>query len=827
MNSPSVINNLFVDRRNELALDSIYSRFVRERREQLSFADLAYRSRKQVMHETMSGDINSLGHQLNRFSERSRYFRDFTLYSLISTLSEIIACFPVYRTYVTAGQPASEHDRRYIREAVASAKRRAPAVTSLVFDFIERLLLQETPLESPEASEERSRFVGKFQQATSPVVAKGIEDTAFYLYNRLLSLNEVGSNPTQFGLEPSQVHDWLVERQRHWPAALSATATHDTKRGEDVRARLNVLSELPGAWKEAVARWRTLNRRFKVEVKGTPAPDPNEEYFLYQTLVGAWPFDQSDAAHDQFRDRMIAYMRKAMRESKAHTTWLSPDEAYEKAVLRFVESILDRRRPNLFLQAFLPFQARIAELGIYNSLAQLVIKITAPGVPDFYQGTELWDLNLVDPDNRRPVDYEQRRAVLTGLQTCSTPESQCATELLEHRTDGRVKMFVTTRALAARREWRDIYEGGDYVPLQIAGGRRDCLFAFARVAAGSGTPRASGSLVTITCVPRLIGSLISDAATPPLGHLVWGDTQDRAASRPRRRPVMPPFSRRVHRRDGRAAVHRRGSDDRRSDAVRSLPGCGARACRRFNRSRHAIGRPGPHGSLRPDSSGRLTCSTSRLSGPSSSRGSILATLFTPHVPYHIEGDIDSGSDHFMRVLESMCPDASRVGQPCRNPDERRRVLPRDAPGDSRRHRNDQHGVLHLQEERNRRPVHRGAVRARACRRPCDARHGRDRQLRSVPKVVETADGRRLPCGRVPAVRMVSTRPAEQPHAPGAAGRRWRHRVRGRRRCGGLVVEAAPRQADVARHDGTHRRTRCRPIFRALSPRTGWNATARS
>jgi (1->4)-alpha-D-glucan 1-alpha-D-glucosylmutase len=520
----SVINNLFVDRRNELALDSIYSRFVRERRVQLSFDDLAYRSRKQIMHETMSGDINSLGHQLNRFSERSRYFRDFTLYSLISTLSEIIACFPVYRTYVTAGQPAGDSDRRYIREAVESAKRRAPAVTSLVFDFIERLLLQETSLESPEASEERSRFVGKFQQATSPVVAKGIEDTTFYLYNRLLSLNDVGSNPTQFGLEPAQVHDWLVERQRHWPAALSATATHDTKRGEDVRARLNVLSELPGAWKEAVARWRTLNRRFKAEVKGTPAPDTNEEYFLYQILVGAWPFDPSDVALDRFRERMVDYMRKAMRESKAHTTWLSPDEAYESAVLRFVESILDRRRPNLFLQAFRPFQARIAELGIYNSLAQLVIKITAPGVPDFYQGTELWDLSLVDPDNRRPVDYEQRRAVLTGLQTCATPESQCAAELLEHRTDGRVKMFVTTRALAARREWRDVYERGDYVPLQIAGGRRDCLFAFARVAAGSGANRAA-SLVTITCVPRLIGSLISDATTPPLGHFVWGDTR--------------------------------------------------------------------------------------------------------------------------------------------------------------------------------------------------------------------------------------------------------------------------------------------------------------
>jgi (1->4)-alpha-D-glucan 1-alpha-D-glucosylmutase len=520
----SVVNNLFVDGRNKQALDAIYTRFVRGQRERLSFADLAYRSRKQIMHETMSGDINSLGYQLNRFSERNRHFRDFTLYNLIATLKEVLACFPVYRTYVTAGQPVSDHDRRYIRQAVESAKRRAPGATPLVFDFIERLLLQETPLESAEACEERSRFVGKFQQTTSPVAAKGIEDTAFYVFNRLLSLNEVGSDPTRFGLEPEQVHDWLLERQRRWPSALSATATHDTKRGEDVRARLNVLSEIPGAWKDAVAKWRTLNRRFKTEVGGALVPDANEEYFLYQTLVGAWPFDKGDDALDRFRDRIAVYMRKALREARTHTSWLSPDEVYETAALRFVEAILDRRRANPFLQALLPFQARVAELGMYNSLAQLLIKITAPGVPDFYQGTEFWDLNLVDPDNRRPVDYQHRRAVLTTLKSCQTPDYQCAAELLEHRTDGRLKMFVTIRALAARSRWRTVYEEGEYVPVPVAGGRRDCLFAFARVASAR-SPATSGRAITITCVPRLIGSLISDAAAPPLGSGVWGDTR--------------------------------------------------------------------------------------------------------------------------------------------------------------------------------------------------------------------------------------------------------------------------------------------------------------
>jgi (1->4)-alpha-D-glucan 1-alpha-D-glucosylmutase len=504
----AVVNNLFVDRRNEGVLDNIYQRFLRERRERVTFDDLAYRSKKLVMHETMSGDINSLGHQLNRFSERNRHFRDFTLYSLIATLKEVIACFPVYRTYVTANDPVSEHDRRYIAEAMQKAKRRAPAIAGVEFDFIERLLLKRTSPRAPDECEARARFIGKFQQITSPVAAKGIEDTALYIHNRLLSLNEVGSDPTQFGLEPPAVHAWMAERQQRCPAALSATSTHDTKRGEDVRARLNVLSEIPGAWKAAIAKWRALNRRHKTEVKGAAAPDANEEYLLYQTLVGAWPFETDAETRAAFGDRLVAYMTKAMREAKVHTSWLSPDEEYEKAVEHFVRAILDRRRQNPFLQAFEPFEARVAELGVYNSLAQLLIKITAPGVPDFYQGTESWDLNLVDPDNRRPVDYEARRERLAGM------DAAAADELLQSRADGRVKMFVMTRALAARAAWRGVYEHGGYVGLAAAGPRRDSIFAFARV----------GDEAAITCVPRLVASLTPDAA-PPIGRAAWDDTR--------------------------------------------------------------------------------------------------------------------------------------------------------------------------------------------------------------------------------------------------------------------------------------------------------------
>ena len=500
----AAVNNLFVDSRNERAFDDIYRRFIHER---VSFPDLAYRSKKQVLHETMSGDINSLGHQLNRFSERNRHFRDFTLYSLISTLKEVIACFPVYRTYVTSTDPTSDHDRRYITEAVQCAKRRAPGVTAVVFDFIQKLLLKQTTATTPEACEERARFIGKFQQITSPVAAKGIEDTALYVHNRLVSLNEVGSDPTQFGAEPAAVHAWMAERQARWPHALSATSTHDTKRGEDVRARLNVLSEIPGAWKAAVSKWRGVNRRFKRDVKGMLAPDPNEEYLIYQTLVGAWPFETDDETRARFLDRLAAYTTKALREAKVHTSWLSPDEEYEQGVADFLRAVLNRGRTNLFLQAFEPFQARVAEIGIYNSLAQLLIKITAPGVPDFYQGTELWDLNLVDPDNRRQVEYDLRRRALADVARCSPAQ------LIEHRTDGRIKMFVMNRALAARAELHDVYEHGKYRALMAAGSRRECVFAFAR----------GGR--SITCVPRLLATLTPDGAAPPTGRSVWGDTR--------------------------------------------------------------------------------------------------------------------------------------------------------------------------------------------------------------------------------------------------------------------------------------------------------------
>ena len=502
----TTVNGLFVDRANERLLTTLYDRFTGVRRG-VSFEELAYACKKRVMHETMSGDINSLGYQLNRFSERNRHFRDFTLYALISTIKEVIACFPVYRTYITDSGPLTEHDRRYVERAVALARRTSPALNDLVFDFLTHILLDEWDDQNEEERIERHRFVGKFQQITSPVAAKGIEDTALYVYNRLVSLNEVGGDPTVFGVDPAHVHRWMIERQQLWPAALSATATHDTKRGEDVRARIDVLAELPSEWKAAVRTWRALNRRLKPVVNGRTAPDANEEYFLYQTLVGAWPLTPDE--EPAFRERIEQYLVKAMREAKVNTSWLSPDEAHEQAVIGFVRRILDPGRP--FLARFRPFQRRVSSIGIMNSLAQLLIKITAPGVPDFYQGSELWDFSMVDPDNRRPIDYERRRSILADLPA---PGIDASRALFESRNDGRVKLFVMRHALAVRAAIRPVFDRGSYVPLDIVGTHADRLFAFLR---------RDGDAVAVTCVPRLVGALV-DMASGTLPPDAWRDT---------------------------------------------------------------------------------------------------------------------------------------------------------------------------------------------------------------------------------------------------------------------------------------------------------------
>jgi (1->4)-alpha-D-glucan 1-alpha-D-glucosylmutase len=335
-----------------------------------------------------------------------------------------------------------------------------------------------------------------------------------------VSLNEVGSDPQQFGLTPSLLHNQMKVRQQRWPGSLSATATHDTKRGEDVRARLNVLSEIPKRWKAHVTAWHKANRSCKAKVAGELLPGPNEEYLLYQTLIGAWPFEKTDEdGYAVFVERIQGYMNKAIKEAKEHTSWVSPDAEYEDAVRQFIARVLDRSKANAFWDDFLPFQDWVAQYGLYNSLSQLLIKMTAPGVPDFYQGTELWDLSLVDPDNRRPVDFSKRVSLLAELDKASLTESDrlaLVQELVTNRTDGRIKLFLTAETLRYRRAHSSLFRHGEYVKLEAMGTKSAHLFAFARL-------HAEGAIVTV--VPRLPTGITPDPHKPPLGDEMWNDTE--------------------------------------------------------------------------------------------------------------------------------------------------------------------------------------------------------------------------------------------------------------------------------------------------------------
>ncbi|MFO0698221.1 MAG: malto-oligosyltrehalose synthase [Nitrospira sp.] len=514
----NLLNGLFVQTTHERAMNETYVRFIRRR---ISVEDLVYESKKLIMQASMSSEINVLGHQLNLLSERDRRSRDFTLNSLTNAIREIIACFPVYRTYITEGSdPLLERDRAYISLAVAKAKRRNPALDGRVFDFVRSLLLKEWDERTSQDRREQLRFVMKFQQMTSPVTAKGIEDTVFYLYNRLMSLNEVGGNPQQFGVAPAIVHKHLRERQARWPSSLSATSTHDTKRSEDARARLNVLSEMPREWRACVNHWAKLTRKYKIDVEGQLVPDRNEEYLLYQTLVGIWPLmPLDDAPYRAFCDRVQGYMNKALREGKVHTSWANPDQAYEGAMRKFVNAILNRTAPNSFLGEFLPFQQRIAQWGMWNALSQVLVKATAPGIPDFYQGSELWDFSVVDPDNRQPVDYEMRVSLLNELEhrltECGEDLRPLVRTVLAERIDGRIKLYTTMRALHFRRENGVLFQKGQYIPLQGHGTRHEHLCAFARL---------HMEQAVVTVVPRLVVALTGDALRPPLASDVWEDT---------------------------------------------------------------------------------------------------------------------------------------------------------------------------------------------------------------------------------------------------------------------------------------------------------------
>ncbi len=521
------VNGLFVNRDHREAFDRIYREFTGC---ELDFPAIVFRSKKRILETAFPGDLNALAHRLKRLAGSTRCGLDLTFRQLHAGLAEVIAAFPVYRTYLTeTTTEPSPQEKEYIEQAVREARARSPKLDPAVFDFIRHLLLLRLPEDLDEAGRSHAReFVIRFQQLTGPVMAKGLEDTAFYNYNRLVSLNDVGGNPDQFGISVEEFHLHNAGKARCWPHALLATATHDTKRGEDVRARLNVLSEMPDEWRQAVGRWRRLNADKKNVVDGQPAPHPNDEYLLYQTLVGAWPVARASLpagsggipALHEFRDRIAAYMLKAIKEAKARTSWTDPNPAYEAATQNFVHALLEPRADNLFLQDFLSFQHRVAFFGRFNSLAQVLLKMTAPGVPDFYQGTELWDFNLVDPDNRRPVDYALRRRLLAELKEQSQRNTADLSGLLRRWLEaddlGRLKLYLIYRTLEFRNRHAGLFADGAYVPLTITGARRDHLCAFARQA---------GDQVAVVAAPRLVVGLAGGDEQAPLGEKIWQDTR--------------------------------------------------------------------------------------------------------------------------------------------------------------------------------------------------------------------------------------------------------------------------------------------------------------
>lgn len=504
------VNGLFCQRENERAFSRIYSSVTGLKN---SYEDVVRDNKKLMIQEDMASDVHNLALLLKKISSRDRHGSDITLNALRRALTEVLAAFPVYRTYISQ-VAISENDRKTILEAVDRARANFPSLLH-GFTFVRRFLLLDFP---DYVSEEEKRgwlhFAMRFQQLTGPVMAKGVEDTTLYGYNRLVSLNEVGGRPDHFGCSLEEFHAFSTKKRELWPDSINATATHDTKRGEDVRTRINVLSEMPDEWLKKLRTWLRINRGKKKRVQGSPVPDRNDEYFLYQTLIGAFPF--SDADYPDFVQRIKAYIVKAVREAKVHTAWLKPDTEYEDAYVSFAEKILAPSQDNAFLKDLIPFCRRVSHYGMLNSLSQTLVKIASPGVPDFYQGTELWDLSLVDPDNRRSVDFEKRRAMLAGIREGENSNiDRLIQDLLSTREDGRIKLFLTYRALKGRRAHREIFQEGAYLPLESGGRFGNHVIAFAR---------RHEQQWALVIAPRFLSRLVQ-AGDFPLGRKIWQDTQ--------------------------------------------------------------------------------------------------------------------------------------------------------------------------------------------------------------------------------------------------------------------------------------------------------------
>ena len=496
---------LFVDPDARSAFDAIYARFTGDR---IRFPELVYEMKQRMMREAFPSEVNVLTNALNRISEQDRHSRDFTINNLRAALREVMACFSVYRTYTTCDESGvAERDRRTITTAIAQAKRRNRAMESSVFDFVEAVLLLHATDNPRERLDRRCHFAMKMQQLTGPVMAKGVEDTAFYRFNRLTSLNEVGGDPARFGAGVEDFHRQNSGRLRDWPGSMIASSTHDTKRSEDVRARISVLGEQPAAWRAGLNRWSRMNRKHKQKLEGALAPHRADEYVIYQTLIGTWPLEGRASVNDAYVMRIQEYLIKVAREASRFTNWVNPDEAYEEALRGFVSGVLNPARSTVFLDDFEAFMTAQMDAGLVNGLAQQVLKLTSPGVPDLYQGTELWDDSLVDPDNRRSVDFDAR------MQALAAVDGQPPGDLMEHRRDGHVKLALTARLLNFRRQHKALFAEGDYSAVHAEGPGADHGIAFTRT---------HENVTLLVAVPRLLRKLAGDDDV--LNPVIWGQS---------------------------------------------------------------------------------------------------------------------------------------------------------------------------------------------------------------------------------------------------------------------------------------------------------------
>ncbi len=513
----TAMNALLVDPTARSRIERVWHAFVGS--EARDFETAVYEGKRAIMRGALAAGLTTLAGEALQIARADRHTRDFTFSALRHALAETVAWFPVYRTYISA-RGSSAQDRRYIEWAVTRARRMSRVADESIFDFVRALLLGQAPADATPAVAQRFlELAMRFQQYTAPVAAKGVEDTAFYAYARLVSLNDVGGDPSRFGMTRRAFHRAMRERCLHWPSTLVATSTHDNKRSEDVRARIDVISERPAAWRLAVRRWSRLNRSLRRDVDGIPAPSRNDEYLLYQTLVGSFPAgDAGDDALAAYRERIERYMVKAAREAKVRTSWVAVNPEYEAALEAFVGALLAPRQENPFLHELRLHVPVFAWFGFLNSLSLALVKLTAPGVPDIYQGNEMLDLSLVDPDNRRRVDFDSRNSALAAMRELAAgPPEGLASALrawFANPHDGRAKLWLTHRALAFRNQHPALVAEGDYLPLAASGGHARHVVAFARRHRGE---------VMIVVAGRLFASLGLEPGMLPLGEAVWAD----------------------------------------------------------------------------------------------------------------------------------------------------------------------------------------------------------------------------------------------------------------------------------------------------------------